>query len=170
VVEARAPTLPSDYVLHPSSSDLRAPERALVAIDTTKGRILVEIERAMAERAADRFYTLVVARFFDGTTIGETTASSVAFAPHTSLDVRNVWYMRRLAPESRARPNTRGTITLVGVGHRGRATDVVINLADAPDRDAAHATPFGKLRALDVATQLRAGDTIRSARLVEERL
>lgn len=168
VVEARTPTLPNDYVLHPSSSDLRAPDHALVALETTRGRILVALDRSLSPYAADRFYTLVVARFFDGTQIGSADAQAVIFAKHPSLDVQNVWYMRRLVPEEETHPNERGTITMLGAGHAGRSTDVAINLAHVAAHDASHATPFGRLRDLDVASRLRSGDVVRSARVVEE--
>lgn len=124
----------------------------------------------MAPRAADRLFTLLAIRFLDGTKIAESTDTTVVFAHHASLDVRNVWYMRRLIPDDHAAPNTRGTLTLLsGGGHRGRTTDLAINLRDDASRDAAHATPLGRLRALDVASRLKAGDTIRRARIVEER-
>lgn len=166
--EARVPSLPADYLLHPTSADLVAPERVLVALDTNRGRVRVDVLRAMNERAANRFYTLVIARFFDGTKIASADANAVRFAPHARLDVRNVWYMRRLVPERENAPNERGTITLLAEGHSGRTTHVALNLARVADHDAHHATPFGRVRDMDVASRLRSGDVLLRARVVEE--
>jgi hypothetical protein len=129
---------------------------------------VVDVERALSPGAADRFYTLVVAHFFDGTKIESADGQAVIFAKHPSLDVQNIWYMRRLVPETDSHPNERGTITLLSSGHQGRSTDIALNLASVPAHDAHHATPFGRIRTMDVASRLRSGDVLRSARILEE--
>ena len=48
-----------------SAADERAPDRFRVRLETTKGSVVLQAERALAPRGADRFYTLVRARYFD---------------------------------------------------------------------------------------------------------
>src|SRR5215211_6355294 len=42
-----------------------APPRYSVGIETARGRFVIEVERALAPRGADRFYRLVAAGYFD---------------------------------------------------------------------------------------------------------
>src|SRR5258707_866546 len=58
VAPAAAPAVPTND---------KAPDTYKVNFDTSKGLVVVEVNRADAPVGADRFYNLVKAKFFDGT-------------------------------------------------------------------------------------------------------
>src|SRR5262249_59102433 len=57
---------PPAALLHPAKLTLKAPQLYTVTFKTTKGTFTIGVHRTWAPYAADRFYNLVKARFYDG--------------------------------------------------------------------------------------------------------
>lgn len=72
VVAAMAPwaaqgPAPASSLMDPDAAAMnaRAPERFKVSLETTKGDVVIEIQRAWAPHGADRFFSLVRAGYHD---------------------------------------------------------------------------------------------------------
>src|SRR5689334_2037570 len=64
-----APAMPTTPTAPSAGSDGRAPESFRVRLDTTKGPIVLEVQRAWAPHGVDRFYRLVREGYFDDAAI-----------------------------------------------------------------------------------------------------
>lgn len=53
-------------VASPAQADLKAAEEFLARFQTTKGEFTIRVKRAWAPNAADRFYSMIKAGYFDG--------------------------------------------------------------------------------------------------------
>ena len=75
----------------PTPTPPRSPDRYTVRFETSKGPFVVDVERALAPRGADRFYELVTIGFFDdGSTI---VPASLCSSPNRSVAVNDAWGM-----------------------------------------------------------------------------
>ena len=54
-------------LLEPAAHTEPAPATYRVELTTNEGPVVIEVQRALAPRGADRFYNLVRAGFYDGT-------------------------------------------------------------------------------------------------------
>lgn len=139
----------------PKLADRKAPPRFTVKFETTKGDVVVAVERAWAPHAADRFYSLVKIGFFDDVAFFRVLDGFVAqFGLHGDSRVNAVWADRGMPPDPRKLSNERGTLVFAQTADpRSRATQLFFNLQDNGDLDAQGFAPFGKvvsgMKALD---------------------
>jgi homoserine O-acetyltransferase len=89
--------------------EVRAPDRFQVRLDTTKGSILLAVERALAPRGADRFHTLVRERYFDDSRFfrvvpGRWAQFGIAGDPSTA----SAWRSRTFSDDPPRAPNAQG--------------------------------------------------------------
>jgi peptidyl-prolyl cis-trans isomerase A (cyclophilin A) len=129
-----------------------------VRLDTTKGPIVIEVHRDWAPRAADRFYELVRARYFDDTRFFRVVKGQWAqFGINGNPAVATRWRTRTF-PEEDPGPrqsNTRGMVAFAFKDPGGRTTQVYIGLRDNSDQDAQGFAPFGRVvQGMDVADAL----------------
>src|SRR5687767_14686118 len=118
------------------SAQVRAPERFVVRLDTTKGAMVIECFRDWSPNGADRFYELVTSGYYDDAAIFRIRAKTWAqFGIAGDPKVAQSWRPRTFAddPFQPAHPNVRGTIFFAWAVPNGRTTQVVINLRDNRD-------------------------------------
>jgi homoserine O-acetyltransferase len=137
----------------------QAPDRFNVRMETSKGPILIEVQRVWAPHGADRFYHLVRAGYYDDTRFYRIrTGNWVQFGINGNPQVSQLWRERTIPDDPRRESNTRGTVAFAFAVPNGRTTQVFINLKDnSATHDPEPFAPFGKVVAgMEVADALNA--------------
>lgn len=163
-----------DPLLDPTAAfwGARAPEEYRVRITTSRGPFVVAVARAWAPRAADRFYNLVRAGFFDDSRFYRVVPGFIAqFGIAGDPRVARVWAAHAFPDDSAAAPDVRGSVAFAMTGPNTRTTQVFINLADNRRLDAQGFAPFGRVvEGMDVVDALysaygeRSGGGMRAGR------
>jgi homoserine O-acetyltransferase len=137
-----------------ASAQLRAPERFVVRLDTTKGPLVIECFRDWAPHGADRFYELITSGYYDGAAIFRIRPKTWAqFGIAGDPKLAHAWRARTIPDDPFKQPNVRGTIAFAWAVANGRTTQVFINLKDNRDtHDKEPFVPFGRvIEGMDVA-------------------
>ncbi len=124
----------------------KAPERYSVALDTTKGTIVIDVQREWAPKGADRFYELVREGYFDDVAFFRVIGgfmAQVGISGDPALNEK--WRARPIEDDPVKASNTRGTVTFATSGPNSRTTQFFINFADNSRLDAMGFAPFGKV-------------------------
>ena len=141
-----------------SSAVSRPAERFRVQLETSKGAMVIEVDRSWAPRAADRFRELVAAKYCDDTRFFRVVAGRWAqFGISGDPAVAGAWRHATIADEDPGprQSNLRGTVAFAFAEPGGRSTQVFINLADNLRLDAMGFAPFGRVvKGMDVADAL----------------
>jgi cyclophilin family peptidyl-prolyl cis-trans isomerase len=136
-----------------------SPDVYRVRIETTKGKITLEVTRALAPRGADRFYHLVEVGLYNNSRfyrviIGRFAQFGIAGDPA----IAKIWQNERFPDDSVKASNTRGTFAYAMTGPDARTTQIYINTGDQSRQDAMGFAPFGKVvEGMDVLDNLYAG-------------
>lgn len=129
----------------PKKAD-HAPDVYRVKLETTKGDVVIEVTRAWAPRAADRFFELVNDRFFDGARFFRVVKGFVAqFGLKGDPKIDGLWGQMKMPDDPVVESNKKGTISFAMDGPATRTTEVFINLADNVRLDKRGFAPFGKV-------------------------
>ena len=125
----------------------RAPDECRVRLDTTKGPIVLEMQRAWAPHGADRFHELVQSGYYDDAAIFRIRAGVFAqFGIAGDPAVAQRWRTRTIPDDPRVLSNTRGAVAFAFKDPNGRTTQVFINLRDnSPAFDAEPFVPFARV-------------------------
>jgi peptidyl-prolyl cis-trans isomerase A (cyclophilin A) len=136
----------------------RAPDTVTADIETTRGTITLELQRAWAPRGVDRFYNLARAGYFDDSRFYRVVAGFVAqFGIAGDPAIAGLWSRRKLRPDSVRAPNARGTISYARFKPDDRTTNLFINLRDNPKLDSLGFAPIGRVvEGMEVADSLYA--------------
>lgn len=147
---------PPNPLLQPRSFVETAPETYQVRLTTTKGAVLIGVTREWAPLAADRFYNLVVAGYYDGMAIHRVLSGFVTeFGIHGDPWVNAAWRQALMADEPVRQSNSRGRVTFSKNTPNSRTVQVFINMKDNLDLDGKGFSPFGEvLEGMDVAGSL----------------
>lgn len=154
-----------------------APATFKVGLDTTKGKIVLECHRDWAPLAADRFYTLVRAGYYDRSPFHKVITEPVPFIAQFGLNpdpsVTESWLDEKLDPEPVTQSNTIGRVAFsLELGKpETRTAQVFINLADNSRLDKLGFAPFGEVvEGMDVVSKLHDGyqDDIDMAKLISQ--
>ncbi len=138
---AQAPTL-----RNPASLTETAPETYYAQFDTSKGKIVIEVQRAWAPNGADRFYNLVKNGFYDDARFFRVLSGFVAqFGINGDPKISAVWRGAKIPDDPVKESNHKGTITFATSGPNSRTTQVFINLKDNAALDGMGFAPFGKV-------------------------
>ena len=120
---------------------------------------MLEVNRALAPRGADRFYRLVESRFYDDSRFyrvitGRFAQFGIAGDPVVAQRWRNASF-----PDDPVRAgNIRGAFAFAMTGPDTRTTQIYINTGDQSRLDAEGFAPFGKvIEGMDVVDQLYSG-------------
>ncbi|HUQ80789.1 MAG TPA: peptidylprolyl isomerase [Gemmatimonadaceae bacterium] len=137
----------------------RAPDTVTADIETSRGKITVELLREWAPRGVDRFYNLARAGYFDDSRFYRVLFGYVAqFGIAGDPAIARVWSQRKIRPDSARTPNARGTLTFAQFKPTDRATNLFINLRDNPSLDSLSFVPIGRVvQGMEVADSLYAG-------------
>lgn len=131
---------------HDSLWSQPAPSVYRVRIETTKGIILIDINRALAPHGADRFYHLVQVGFYDNSRFfrvisGRFMQFGIAGDPAIAKIWQNEWF-----PDDPVKDrNVRGTFAFAMTGPDARTTQIDINTDDQSRLDAMGFAPFGNV-------------------------
>jgi peptidyl-prolyl cis-trans isomerase A (cyclophilin A) len=153
--------LQSPALLNPDAPEMnrRAPDRFDVRLETSKGKIVIEIHRDWAPRGVDRFYNLVRAGYYDQVRFHRVIKGRWAqFGINGNPKVASAWRAKAIPDDPRRESNVRGTIAYAFAVPNGRTTQVFFNLQDnSPTHDAEPFVPFGRVsEGLDVMDALNA--------------
>lgn len=149
---------PHPALLDPSLATEQAPETYSVRLRTTDGPIVVDVTRAWAPLAADRFYNLVKVGFYDDAAFFRVIGGFVAqVGLHGDPAVNEAWSAATLPDDEPQRSNVQGTVTFAMAGPGTRTTQIFINLKDNSALDAQGFAPFGVVRDIKVSDNLYMG-------------
>lgn len=123
-----------------------APDVYRVQLDTSKGKIVLEVTRALAPRGADRFFHLVKTGFYDDSRFFRVIKGRFAqFGIAGNPKIAAVWQNEHFSDDSVRTSNVRGTFAYAMTGPDARTTQVYINTGDQPQQDAQGFAPLGKV-------------------------
>ena len=136
-----------------------APPKFGVAVETTEGTFVLEIERPLAPRGVDRFYGLVRAGYFDDSRFFRVVPGFIAqFGIPGAPAIAQLWKDRAFADDSVRTSNVRGTIAFAMTGPNTRTTQLFVSLADNSRLDAQGFSPLGRVvEGMDVVDRLYGG-------------
>jgi peptidyl-prolyl cis-trans isomerase A (cyclophilin A) len=158
---AQHPSASSTALLNPKAPQLNrtAPSLFDVSLETTKGRIVIEIHRDWSPHGADRFYNLVSGGYYDEACFFRVIQGRWAqFGINANPKIANVWRTQTIPDDPRRESNIRGTIAFAFAVPNSRSTRVFISLRDnSPTHDSLGFVPFGKvIEGMKVADALNA--------------
>jgi peptidyl-prolyl cis-trans isomerase A (cyclophilin A) len=135
---------------------VRAPETFRVKMETTKGDVVVTVNRAWAPLGADRFYELVKEKFFDEQKFFRVVRGFVVqWGIHKDPKVNRLWSTREIVDDPVKERNVRGTLTFATRGANTRSTQLFFNLKDNTSLDGQGFAPIGKVtEGLEVLDEL----------------
>jgi peptidyl-prolyl cis-trans isomerase A (cyclophilin A) len=130
----------------PGKLTATAPETFRAVFNTTKGRVVIEVTRALAPIGADRFYNLVRSGYFTDIAFFRVIPGFMCqFGIHGDPAVSAKWRDANLNDDPVKGSNTRGTITFATAGPNTRTTQLFINFGDNGNLDGQGFAPFGKV-------------------------
>lgn len=123
-----------------------APATFRVNVDTTRGPIIIAVNRADAPRGADRFYNLVKAKFYDGARFFRVVPGFVVQFGMAGDPKLNAAWDVPIEDDPVTQTNARGTVTFAAESEPNtRTTQLFINLADNAKLDSRRFAVFGKV-------------------------
>jgi len=137
----------------------RAPDVYRVRIDSSEGRFVLEVNRALAPRGADRFYHLVETGFYDDSRFFRVIAGRFAqFGIPGDPAIAGIWRNQSFPGDPVRVSNIRGTFAYAMTGPDARTTQIYINTSDQRQQDAQGFAPLGKVvEGMDVVDKLYSG-------------
>lgn len=154
------PPVAARVIPGPAATPLRSPDRWRAVLTTSKGDVAIDVTRAWAPRAADRFYELMTIGYFDGTRFFRMKPGFIVqWGIHGDTLVSAQWNDATFPDEPMRTTNARGTVAFAANGPNSRASQVFISTGEnskALDQQRVFA-PFGKVVAgMDVVEKLYA--------------
>lgn len=140
------------------ADDPQAPEQFRVKFETTKGDIVLEVNRAWAPIGADHFYKAVEEGFYnDNRFFRVVPGFIVQFGINGDPNIQKKWRDENLKDDPVTQKNVRGTLTYATAGPNTRTTQLFINLNDNTFLDGQGFSPFAKVVAgMDVVEKINA--------------
>lgn len=125
----------------------RAPERAIVRLDTSVGTVDIEVIRSWSPHGADRFIALARHGYYDGNRFFRVRPGRwVQFGINGDPAIAQAWRNRTIPDDPLVQSNVRGTVAFAFAVPNGRATQVFINTGDnSASHDKEPFTPFGRV-------------------------
>jgi len=109
----------------------RAPGASLVTLETSRGRILLEMRREWSPHGVDRFYNLVRHGYYDEARVFRIRAKTWAqFGVAADPKIATIWRTQTIPDDTRVLSNTRGTLAYAFKDPNGRTTQMFFNLMD----------------------------------------
>ena len=134
----------------PASPEMvkRSPDTYRAKFETTAGDFVVEVTRAWAPRASDRFYNLVRNGYYDGNAIFRVEPGFVTqWGMHGDPGLNAIWANSGFLDEPVRQKNTKGTVTFAKTPlPNSRTTHIFVNYADnSASLDGRGFAPFGRV-------------------------
>jgi peptidyl-prolyl cis-trans isomerase A (cyclophilin A) len=132
--------------LDPAKATATAPATYHVRFESTRGVFVATITRAWAPLAADRFFNLVRAGFYDDATFFRVIPGfGVQFGLSGTPRTNAAWQEARIADDPARASNTRGRLSFVSAGPSTRTTQIFINTGNNLHLDSMGLAPFGEI-------------------------
>lgn len=152
------------------ATPMRAPDRFKVRIESTRGIIVLECHRDWAPNGADRFYTLLKNKFYDGAPFFRVVPGFVVqFGLPADPKSFRAWLRVAIPDDPVVKSNTKGTIAFAAAGPNSRTTQVFFNLDDnASNLDHQGFAAFGEVvEGMDVVENINPeyGERVDQAKL-----
>src|SRR5450755_191990 len=146
-------------LLKPGTLKARAPEVYKVKFTTTKGDVIIQVNRVWAPIGSDRFYNLVRSGFYKDAAFFRIVPRFVAqFGIPARPDVAAAWDHAYLVDDRVTQSNKRGTLTFATAGPNTRTTQIFINYSDNTSLDTQGFAPFGTvIEGMDLVDKFFAG-------------
>jgi peptidyl-prolyl cis-trans isomerase A (cyclophilin A) len=147
-------------LLNPSLAEGVSPDTWKAQFETTQGTFVVDVTRAWAPLASDRFYNLVKIGFYDDVAFFRVVDGfMVQFGISGYPEVNKAWRGARMPDDPVTQKNTRGMVTFATSGKDSRTTQVFINFEDKNTfLDEMGFAPFGQVTTgMDVVDKLYKG-------------
>jgi len=152
---------PNAALYDPSLAAEKAPDAFRVALETTKGEVLILVNRSWAPNGADRFYNLVRIGYFDDVAFYRAIGGfMVQCGFHGNPLVSQAWATATIDDDPMVKSNARGTVTFAQPSiPNARTTQFFINTADNGYlKKHGNFAPFGKvISGMDVVDALYTG-------------
>ncbi|MBV9103792.1 MAG: peptidylprolyl isomerase [Candidatus Eremiobacteraeota bacterium] len=115
-----------------------------VVLDTSRGPILIDVDRSLAPNGAKRFADLVTAHYFDGARFYRVVPGFVVQWGAAATPALTKKWDTTIPDDPVKGSNTRGTVTFAATGQpNSRTTHLFINLGDNTRLDAMGFAPIG---------------------------
>jgi peptidyl-prolyl cis-trans isomerase A (cyclophilin A) len=136
-----------------------APDKFAVKLTTTKGDIIIDVERNWTPNGVDRFYTLLKSGFYTDVAffrVLEGFMAQVGISGTPELNAK--WRKAGIQDDKVIKSNTRGMVTFAMSGRpNSRTTQFFINIGDNANLDGMGFAPFGKVRDMKTVDALYNG-------------
>ncbi|MCX4242059.1 peptidylprolyl isomerase [Paraliomyxa miuraensis] len=144
---AEGPATPSPALTDPSLATKQAPEEYKVALETSKGDVIIAVHRSWAPQGADRFYNLVEIGFFDEVKFFRAIDGfMVQFGMNGDPTVTQAWNAYPIQDDPVKESNKRGYVTFAKKNNpNSRTTQVFVNYKDNAMLDGMGFAPFGEV-------------------------
>ena len=141
-------TATNPALLDPSLAVEKAPDAFRVKLETTKGDVVILVNRSWAPNSVDRFYNLVKIGYYDDVAFYRVIRGFMAqggFNPDPKVSA--AWSRAKIADDPVLQANTRGMVTFAQPGTpNARTTQFFINFADNSYlKEHGAFAPFGKV-------------------------
>ena len=141
-----APAAAAPDLLKPATLKARAPEVYKAKFTTTKGDVIIQVNRAWAPLGADRFYNLVKNGFYKDAAFFRVLPRFVAqFGIPARPEVAAAWDHAYILDDRVTQSNKRGTLTFATAGPNTRTTQIFINFSDNAALDGQGFAAFGQV-------------------------
>jgi peptidyl-prolyl cis-trans isomerase A (cyclophilin A) len=131
-------------LLKPNTLRAKAPDVYKVKFTTTKGDVIIQVNRGWAPLGADRFFNLVKNGFYKDAAFFRIVPRFVAqFGIAARPEVSAAWDRAYIADDRVIQSNKRGTLTFATAGPGTRTTQIFINFSDNAALDSQGFSPFG---------------------------
>jgi peptidyl-prolyl cis-trans isomerase A (cyclophilin A) len=138
----------------------KAPASYRVNLETSKGPVVIEVDRELAPNGADRFYNLVKAKYFDGSRFYRVVPGfMVQWGAAADPKVSQAWDFP-IEDDPVKTTNERGTVSFAASSSpNSRTTHMFINFGDNARLDGMGFAPIGKVvSGMENVDQIYAGD------------
>jgi peptidyl-prolyl cis-trans isomerase A (cyclophilin A) len=133
-------------LLNPALAKAKAPDLFKVKFETTKGNILLQVNRSWAPLGADRFYNLVKIGYFNDVAFFRVIDGFMAqFGIHGDPKVNAQWEPARISDDPVQESNVRGAVSFATAGPNTRTTQLFINYGDNSMLDQRGFAPFARV-------------------------
>jgi peptidyl-prolyl cis-trans isomerase A (cyclophilin A) len=139
-------------------TESKIPDVYKVQFTTSKGPVIIEVNRDWAPIGAARFHELVTSGYYDGARFFRVVPNFVVqFGLAADPKVTKKWD-RALDDDPVKRTNAAGTLAFATAGPNTRTTQVFINLRSNQSLDSQGFAPFGRvIQGMDVVEKLYSG-------------
>jgi len=139
----------AELLRHPDSPEFTRPAPAVsrMTLDTTQGKIRIELQRSWAPHGVDRFYALASHGYYDDAAIFRVRAGTFAqFGINGDPAVAQAWRQQTIPDDPRVLSGVRGTLSFAFAVANGRTTQAYFNLRDNSDTfDREPFVPFARV-------------------------